>query len=166
MELARESVALQMQEKNVPVNEFWTLSLTTLSPAHTHSYYVKFVTTHLKMFITTLCAPLTALYVCGSVASTVILMTVGGCLAVYLISDVDPGMIGTADITSACVSTAVVALYFGVALYMIYWRNIESYFCSFPWLTTTSASREKVGGRVYQRLCPFTGQFYEYEQPN
>jgi hypothetical protein len=113
------------------------------------------------MIITTICAPFSTLYVCGGLALLVVPLVIGGCLAVYLNSEVSPGQVGTADIASAAAATGIVAVYFLVACYMIYWRNIESYFTSLPWLSTASSNQEKVGNRVYQKKCPFTGQCFE-----
>ena len=113
------------------------------------------------MLLTTLCAPFSALYVCGSLALALLPLVVGGCLAVYIISDVDPGEVGTADVASAAAATATVAIYFFLAFYMIYWRNIESYFSTLPWLSAASTTKAKVGERMYQHKCPFTGQFLE-----
>jgi hypothetical protein len=110
------------------------------------------------MIITAICAPFSTLYVCGGFALVVIPLVIGACLGVYLITDVSPGEVGTADIASASAATALVVVYFLVAFYMIYWRNIESYFASLPWLTTATANQEVVGNRVYQKKCPFTGQ--------
>lgn len=110
------------------------------------------------MIITSLCGPFSAFYVCGGLALLFVPLVIGGCLAVYLTSDVDPGKVGTADIASAAAATAIVAVYFLVAFYMIYWRNFESYFTSVPWLSTASSNQEKVGERTYQKKCPFTGQ--------
>jgi hypothetical protein len=110
------------------------------------------------MIITTLCAPFSTLYICGGLALIVVPLVIGACLGVYLISDVSPGEIGTADLASASAATGIIAIYFLVTFYMIYWRNIESYFTSLPWLSTATNNQEKVGNRFYQKKCPFTGQ--------
>jgi len=110
------------------------------------------------MIVTTLSAPFSTLYICGGLALIVVPLVIGACLSVYLIGDVSPGEIGTADLASASATTGIVAVYFLVAFYMIYWRNIESYFTSLPWLSTATTNQEKVGNRLYQKKCPFTGQ--------
>ncbi len=109
------------------------------------------------MIITTLCAPLSALYVCGASAAAIPLAVVG-CLMVYIFTDVEPGVVGTADIVSTAVATAIVAAYFALALAMTWWHNLESFFSETPWAAAATATQEKVGGRVYQRRCPFTGE--------
>ena len=110
------------------------------------------------MILTTLSGPFSALYVCGGLALAIIPLGIGGTLAVYLNSNVTPGDIGTGDMVAAGAATGVVALYFLLLLYMILWRNIESYFSSLPWLSEAKTSQEIVGKRTYQKLCPFTGQ--------
>lgn len=111
------------------------------------------------MILTTLCGPFSALYVCGGLALALVPLGIGGVLAVYLNSEVTPGDIGTGDMTAAAGATGVVAVYFLLLFYMILWRNIESYFSSLPWLSEAQTSKETVGQRAYQKLCPFTGKF-------
>ena len=111
------------------------------------------------MIYTTLCGPLSAIYVCGMWAIIFIPTTIGAILAVYLNTNVDPGSIGTGDITVAAVSTTLVGVDLVLLVACIWWRNIESYFSTFPWLARAATSQEKVGDRLYQTKCPFTGNY-------
>lgn len=110
------------------------------------------------MIIPTLFAPFSTLYVCGGLAFVVIPIALGSSLAVYLTTNVQPGSIGIADVTSAASATALVGVYFVLLGYMTCWRNYESCFSTFPWRNASEPSKKTVGKRAYQIKCPFTGQ--------
>jgi len=95
--------------------------------------------------------------VCGVVALTIIPLAVGSSLAVYLTTVVKAATIGVGDIYSSVTTTTLVFLYFALLAYMVVWRNLESYFDTFPWKEAAGASKKVVGKRTYQIRCPFTG---------
>lgn len=111
------------------------------------------------MIVLSVVGPLSTVYVGGLLAVLVVPLAIGSSLAVYLTTSVNPGNIGTADLTTAFSATAIFAVYFAIMGYTVLWRNIESYFSSLPWLDESrSIQPTKLKSLSLQKSrCPFTG---------
>lgn len=115
------------------------------------------------MIVTATCGFFSVVYVCGIVAVVALPVAIGSSLAVYLTTSVSAGNIGMGDISSAVSATAALAFYFMLMFYSVFWRNIESYFSTTPWTFPSIIKTEKVGKRVYQTRCPFTGTSFDQQ---
>lgn len=106
------------------------------------------------MIFLTLLSPFTGVYILGFPAILCFVL-MGADLAVTLGCGVTGGDPGFADYISLALTLTLVALWFGVTMYMVLWRNLETYFSTMPWLRHASASvSRKRGSRL---ACPFTG---------
>lgn len=89
--------------------------------------------------------------------AAVVLGAVGIVVGVTLGVGITVGDPGVVDKIFSSISTAFVGVTLLLLLYVCWWRKLEVYFSSFPWLAHGRQLQATPQSRVYQTSCPFTG---------